>query len=149
MVKILLGALQPSYGTIKRAGFNAFYIDQDYSVIDEVLTVYEQAQQFNTGALQEHEIRTRLNRFLFSADDLDKLCIALSGGEKMRLILCALTIGYQAPDLIVLDEPTNNLDVQNIEILTTAVNGYQGTLVVISHDQRFLSEINIMQDITV
>lgn len=149
LVKILLGALQPSYGTIKGAGFNAFYIDQDYSVINNVLTVYQQAQQFNAGALQEHEIRIRLNRFLFSADDLDKPCIVLSGGEKMRLILCALTIGYQAPDLIVLDEPTNNIDIQNVEILTMALNEYRGTLVVISHDQRFLNEINIIQDITI
>jgi len=85
LVKILLGTLQPSYGTIKGAGFNAFYIDQDYSVINNVLTVYQQAQQFNAGALQEHEIRIRLNRFLFSADDLDKPCIVLSGGEKVRI----------------------------------------------------------------
>lgn len=61
----------------------------------------------------------------------------------MRLILCCLAIGRQAPDMIILDEPTNNLDIQNIEILTNAINGCQGTLVVVSHDAYFLKQINV------
>ncbi|MDR1983845.1 MAG: ABC transporter ATP-binding protein, partial [Prevotellaceae bacterium] len=72
---------------------------------------------------------------------------ALSGGEKMRLMLCCLTIGNRAPDLLVLDEPTNNLDIQNIEILTAAVNDYQGTLVVVSHDEYFLEQIGVEREI--
>jgi ATPase subunit of ABC transporter with duplicated ATPase domains len=70
----------------------AVYIDQDYSLIDNRLTVYEQAQQFNTSALQEHEIKIRLNRFLFTKESWDKPCAGLSGGERMRLMLCCLTI---------------------------------------------------------
>ena len=65
----------------------------------------------------------------------------------MRLMLCCLTISSRAPDLIILDEPTNNLDIQNMEILTTAINDYQGTLIVIAHDQYFLDEINIKRSI--
>jgi len=61
----------------------------------------------------------------------------------MRLALCCLTISSQAPDLIVLDEPTNNLDLQNIGILTSALQQYQGTLLVVSHDATFLAEIGI------
>lgn len=91
----------------------------------------------------EHELKTRLNRFLFTKDDWDKTCSALSGGEKMRLILCCLTISNQSPDMIILDEPTNNLDIQNIEILTAAITEYQGTLIVVSHDETFLENINI------
>jgi ATPase subunit of ABC transporter with duplicated ATPase domains len=72
----------------------------------------------------------------------------LSGGEKMRLMLCSLTIGYQAPDLMILDEPTNNLDIQNIEILTAAINEYQGTILVVSHDAYFLKQINVKRSIT-
>ena len=72
---------------------------------------------------------------------------ATSGGEKMRLMLCCLTIGNQAPDLIILDEPTNNLDIQNIEILTAAINDYQGTLLVISHDAYFLEQVGVVQGI--
>ena len=147
LIKIILGKLKPQLGTIYRAETKSVYIDQDYSLIDNQLTVYEQAQAFNTSALQEHEIKIRLSRFLFTKDDWDKTCGALSGGEKMRLMLCCLTISSQAPDIIVLDEPTNNLDIQNIEILTSAINEYQGTLIVVSHDEYFLEQINVGRSI--
>ncbi|TCN57560.1 ABC transporter ATP-binding protein [Flavobacterium circumlabens] len=143
LIKIMIGLLEPQQGTIYRAETKLVYIDQDYSLIDNRLSVYEQAEQFNTSGLQVHDIRMRLNRFLFSQNELDKPCIALSGGEKMRLMLCCLTLNKQSPDLIILDEPTNNLDLQNIEILTAAINEYQGTLIVISHDESFLEQINI------
>jgi ATPase subunit of ABC transporter with duplicated ATPase domains len=97
--------------------------------------------------LQEHEIKIRLDYFLFTHADWEKPCVALSGGEKMRLMLCCLTIGNRAPDLLVLDEPTNNLDIQNIEILTAAVNDYRGTLVVVSHDEYFLEQIRTQREI--
>ncbi|WP_114791898.1 ABC-F family ATP-binding cassette domain-containing protein [Niabella yanshanensis] len=146
LIRIILGDLKPDqevYSAIR----HAVYIDQEYSLIDNSLKVYEQAQQFNTGALQEHEIKIRLNWFLFGKDDWNKSCTALSGGERMRLLLCCLTISDQSPDLIVLDEPTNNLDIQNIEILTHAVNQYNGTLLVVSHDAYFLEEIGITRRI--
>lgn len=143
LIKLILGQLQPSTGILNQAGISSMYIDQDYSLIDNQLTVYEQAQHYNSGALQEHEVKIRLNRFLFDKTDWDKLCSALSGGEKMRLMLCSLTISNQSPDLIILDEPTNNLDIQNIEILTSAINEYQGTLLVISHDEYFLDQVQV------
>ena len=145
LIRLLLGQLAPQAGTIYRNLTGSIYIDQDYSLIDNTLHVYEQAQRFNTATLQEHEVKIRLNRFLFSKDDWDKSCSALSGGEKMRLILCCLTISNQSPDLIVLDEPTNNLDLQNIGILTAAIQEYQGTLVVVSHDETFLKQIGAEQ----
>ena len=141
LIKIILGSLETK--TVYRADNKSVYIDQDYSLIDNNLKVYEQAQQFNTSALQEHEIKIRLTRFLFTKEDWNKPCSALSGGEKMRLMLCCLTINNQSPDIIVLDEPTNNLDIRNIEILTAAVNEYQGTLIVVSHDEHFLEQINV------
>ncbi|WP_199140074.1 ABC-F family ATP-binding cassette domain-containing protein [Pedobacter sp. ASV12] len=147
LIKLVLGELQPEQGTLERTPIKAIYIDQDYSLINNELSVYEQAQHFNTGMLQEHEVKIRLNRFLFGKDDWDKPCLALSGGEKMRLMLCTLTIAHQAPDLIVLDEPTNNLDLQNIDILTTAINEYKGSLLVVSHDEYFLEQVNIVESI--
>ncbi|MCY1530572.1 putative ABC transporter ATP-binding protein YbiT [compost metagenome] len=122
-------------------------MDQDCSLLDNTLNVYEQARQFNTLALQEHEIKTRLNRFLFTKDNWSKSCGALSGGERMRLLLCGLTLNRQSPELIILDEPTNNLDMQNMQILTAAVNDYQGTLIVVSHDETFLEQVNIVRTI--
>jgi ATPase subunit of ABC transporter with duplicated ATPase domains len=138
-----LGDLEPTIGAVHRADNKYVYIDQDYSLIDNKLTVYEQAGQYNTTGLQEHEIKIRLTRFLFLKEDWDKPCCALSGGERMRLILCCLTIGNQAPDIIVLDEPTNNLDIRNIEILTAAINEYEGTLIVVSHDEHFIEQIHV------
>lgn len=142
LIQIILGNLLPVSGTVYKAESQSVYIDQDYSLINNQLKVYEQAQQFNTSGLEEHEIKMRLNRFLFSGAYWDKACAALSGGEKMRLMLCCLTINSESPDIIILDEPTNNLDIQNIEILTAAINEYQGTLLVVSHDESFLEQIN-------
>jgi len=147
LIKLILGNIEPQTGTVYRADNISVYIDQDYSLIDDKLKVYEQAEQFNTSALQEHEIKIRLNRFLFTKEDWDKSCNALSGGEKMRLMLCCLTINNQSPDIIILDEPTNNLDIQNIEILTRAINEYRGTLIVVSHDETFLEQTNIERTI--
>lgn len=147
LIKLLLGHIEPQTGTISRADNKAVYIDQDYALLDNKLKIYEQAQQFNNSALQEHEIKIRLNRFLFTKDDWDKPCITLSGGERMRLVLCCLTINSKSPDIIVFDEPTNNLDIQNVEILTRAINEYQGTVIVVSHDETFLQQINIQRSI--
>jgi ATPase subunit of ABC transporter with duplicated ATPase domains len=143
LIKIILGELEPTTGAVFRADYKSVYIDQDYSLINNQQTVYEQARQYNKTGLQEHEIKIRLNRFLFSKDDWDKPGNTLSGGERMRLLLCCLTISNQAPDIIMLDEPTNNLDIQNIEILTAAINAYTGTLLVVSHDEHFLEQVNV------
>jgi len=148
LIKIILGEIKPKHGTIYNSQNKSVYIDQDYSLINNELKVYEQAQHFNTSGLEEHEIKMRLNRFLFSNEYWDKLCKTLSGGEKMRLMLCCLTISNESPDIIILDEPTNNLDIQNIEILTAAINQYNGTLIVVSHDDLFLEQISIQKNIS-
>ncbi len=147
LIKIILGQSAPQTGTIYRAESKSVYIDQDYSLLDNKLSIYEQAQQFNISGLQEHEIKIRLSRFLFTKEEWDKPCGALSGGERMRLMLCCLTINNQSPDLIILDEPTNNLDIQNVKILTAAINEYRGTLIVVSHDETFLEQINLERNI--
>lgn len=149
LINLILGDLEPQTGIIYRAENKSVYIDQDYSLLDNKLKVYEQAQQFNTSALQEHEVKIRLTRFLFTKNDWDKPCIALSGGERMRLLLCCLTINSKSPDIIILDEPTNNLDIQNVEILTMAINEYRGTLIVVSHDETFLEQVNVERTIEV
>ncbi len=149
LIKLLLDELKPTLGTIQNAGVKSLYIDQDYSLINNSLNVFEQAQTYNAKALQEHEIKTLLTRFLFNKDYWEKPCSTLSGGEKMRLLLCCLAITKQTPDLIILDEPTNNLDLQNTEILTAAINNYRGTLLVISHDKHFLEQVGIERGIVI
>ncbi|PTQ98264.1 ATPase subunit of ABC transporter with duplicated ATPase domains [Mucilaginibacter yixingensis] len=148
LVQLMLGKINPTAGILKRAVNLPVYIDQDYAMIDERLTVYEQAQQHNQTGLEEHTVRTRLHQCLFDHEAWDKPCSALSGGERMRLALCCLTLEQQAPDLIILDEPTNNLDMAATAILTAAITNYDGTLLVISHDRHFLEEISIKREIT-
>jgi ATPase subunit of ABC transporter with duplicated ATPase domains len=143
LLRLILGDIEPNCGAIFRADSKTLYIDQEYSLLHPELTVYEQAQAFNDAALQEHEIRIRLARFLFSQEFWDKPVATLSGGERMRLLLCCMTITGRSPDMIVLDEPTNNIDISNREILADAVNDYRGTLIVVSHDACFPEQINI------
>jgi len=147
LIKMILGYLTPTIGSLTSQAGKTVYIDQDYSLINNQLSVYDQAQLFNNSALQEHEIKIRLTRFLFTREYWDKPCSTLSGGEKMRLLLCCLTVDSQAPDMIILDEPTNNLDIQNVDILTAAINAYEGTLIVISHDQYFLEAVRAVRTI--
>lgn len=147
LVQLLLGNLLPTSGQLKRAVNQPVYIDQDYTLIDENLTVYQQAQHYNQIGLEEHAVRTRLHQCLFDREAWDKPCSALSGGERMRLALCCLTLEREAPDLIILDEPTNNLDIPATAILTAAIANYDGTLIVISHDRHFLEEIAVQREI--
>lgn len=147
LIKLLLEKIKPSEGKISSSGFNSIYIDQEYSLMNNDLTVYDFAQTFNDQALQESEIKTLLSRFLFGKDTWDKKCRMLSGGERLRLLLCGLSVSNKAPDMMILDEPTNNLDLQNVEILTHSIKDYHGTLLVISHDEIFLEEIGIDREL--
>ncbi|PZR26079.1 MAG: ABC transporter ATP-binding protein [Citrobacter freundii] len=143
LIRLMLGDLRPTKGTMVNAASQTIYIDQEYSIISTGLSLYEQAQRFNTANLPEHAVKNRLTKFLFTKGDWDKSSSILSGGERMRLLLCCLTLTPVPPDIIVLDEPTNNLDIQNVEILTNAINEYKGTLIVVSHDANFLAQTGI------
>lgn len=147
LIKLLLENIKPLEGKINKTEFNSIYIDQEYSLIDNDSTLYDFVQTFNDNAMQESEVKTLLSRFLFWKDTWDKKCGMLSGGERLRLLLCCLSISNKAPDMIILDEPTNNLDLQNVEILTNSIKDYHGTLLVISHDEVFLQEIGIEREL--
>ncbi len=85
------------------------------------------AERYNMRRLSDHEIKTRPRpRTPFTRETWDKPCCALSGGERMRLMLCCLTIADHTPDMFVLDEPTNNLDIDSIAILTDTIRNYRG-----------------------
>ncbi len=147
LMKLLIGELEPSAGKIIKSDFSFVYLDQEYSNVNTSQTVFEQAQQYNCHNLLDHEIKLRLHRTLFPKDMWDKPCCVLSGGEKMRLSLCCLMISNHIPDLIILDEPTNNLDLQSLDILTATIKNYIGTLLVISHDNVFIKEMGITRTI--
>lgn len=143
LLKLLIGELLPSVGEIIKVDFSFVYLDQEYSKIKTSQTLLELAQEYNCHNLLEHEIKLRLHRALFPKEMWDKSCHMLSGGEKMRLYLCCLMISNHMPDLFILDEPTNNLDLLSLDVLTSTIKNYRGTLLVISHDKRFVEKIGI------
>lgn len=147
LLKLITGQLRPQEGNLTRMEFTYVYLNQEYSIIDNRNSILEQACAFNNRNLPEHEIKTILNRYLFPASEWDKSCRKLSGGEKMRLAFCCLMISNNTPDMFILDEPTNNLDIQSIEIITATIKNYTGTVIVISHDDYFIQEIGIEQRI--
>ncbi|WP_234572504.1 ABC-F family ATP-binding cassette domain-containing protein [Rhodohalobacter sp. 614A] len=147
LIQLLNGDLTPTTGTLKIQSEHRFMLNQEYGVIDREATVLQQAQASNQVLKSDHELKTLLHRYLFDEPVWDQPCHSLSGGEMMRLSLCCLTLQTEQPDTIILDEPTNNLDLRNIRILTDAISSYRGTLVVISHDKHFVNEINLNRTI--
>jgi ATPase subunit of ABC transporter with duplicated ATPase domains len=87
----------------------------------------------------EQAVRGYLGRLLFSADDIKKSVKILSGGEKGRMLFGKLMM--QKPNILVLDEPTNHMDMESIESLNMALETYEGTLLFVSHDREFVSTI--------
>ena len=119
---------------------NVVYLDQTYELVNRDFTIVENIQAANPG-LEYQLIRQQLGHFLFFNDDVYKSASVLSGGELARLALAML--GISKIDLLILDEPTNNLDIPTVEQMVQAVNEYHGGLWVISHDLDFLSRIQI------
>ena len=85
-------------------------------------------------------LRALAGCFGFSGDDIDKTCRILSGGEKARLVLARIL--YDRPNFLVLDEPTNHLDMATKEMLVRALADYEGTMLFVSHDRRFLAQLS-------
>ena len=147
LLKLIMGELHPTDGVMERAGFTSVYLDQEYSLVRNERSVLQQAEAFNHRHLPEHEMKTILNRYLFPHDVWNKPCSKLSGGEKMRLSFCCLMIADNTPDMFILDEPTNNLDIESIEIITATIRDYAGTVIAISHDREFLKDTGIEREI--
>lgn len=118
------------------------FLPQRLDVLDEGLTVAENVARFAPDATN-NRIRSRLARFLFKGARADQRAATLSGGERFRAALAALLLAEPAPQLLMLDEPTNNLDMASVKQLATALESYEGALIVASHDVPFLESIGI------
>jgi ATPase subunit of ABC transporter with duplicated ATPase domains len=116
------------------------YLDQTYELIDRRRSVLDNMQAANPELPYQH-LRQQLGHFLFFNQTVDQLASTLSGGELARLAMAMISIANL--DLLILDEPTNNLDIATVETIITAINDYRGALWVISHDLDFLSQIEI------
>ncbi|MGP1386862.1 MAG: ABC-F family ATP-binding cassette domain-containing protein [Thainema sp.] len=132
----------PGLQAESESSLKAVYLDQNYDLVDRKLTVLENMQVANPS-LDYQLIRQQLGHFLFFNDRVNQLAASLSGGELARLAIAMISIAQI--DWLILDEPTNNLDIATVDHIVDGVNEFQGALWVISHDIDFLSRIEITQ----
>ena len=135
-LRTLLGdltSLDPRASVTTGARVRLGYYDQDLRGVDDDATLFEELLR----RMGDREAHDALGRFMFPYEAQFKKVRDLSGGERARLALLLLTLGRY--NLLVLDEPTNHLDVEMIEALEDALDAYEGTLLVVSHDRRFLA----------
>jgi ATPase subunit of ABC transporter with duplicated ATPase domains len=141
LLRTIAGELAPVAGEAT-AHVPLRFLPQRLDVLDGELSVAENVARFAPGATN-NRIRARLARFLFRGARADQKAATLSGGERFRATLAALMLAEPAPQLLMLDEPTNNLDMASVRQLTTALESYEGALLVASHDLPFLESIGI------
>ncbi|MFC5246759.1 ABC-F family ATP-binding cassette domain-containing protein [Streptomyces nigrescens] len=141
LLRTVAGEIPPAAGTAEIHVPHRF-LPQRLEVLDPALTVVENVARFAPDATN-NRIRARLARFLFKGARADQRAGTLSGGERFRASLAALMLAEPAPQLLLLDEPTNNLDLASVRRLVTALESYEGALLVVSHDLTFLRDLGI------
>ena len=134
------GLLLESGEVLLAPAIKAVYLDQTYKLVNREQTILANMRAANPN-LDYQLLRQQLGHFLFFNDHIHKSASVLSGGELARLAIAIISISQL--DLLILDEPTNNLDIETVDHLVNALNEYQGALWVISHDLDFLSRIHI------
>lgn len=137
LARMLVGQLTPTEGSV-RLGANVnigYYAQNQDDLMDGDFTVYDTLDRVAVGDIRTR-LRDILGAFLFRGEDIDKKVKVLSGGERARLAMARMML--EPRNLLVLDEPTNHMDMRSKDILKSAIMKYDGTVVVVSHDREFL-----------
>src|SRR5690606_17312768 len=140
LLKMLAGELEPDAGSI-RLGHNVelgYYAQHHADTLDTEASILGLMQALVPG-MPERQVRSILGAFLFSGDDVEKRVGVLSGGERARVALARLLL--QPSNLLVMDEPTDHLDLDSSEMLIEALQGYEGTLLFVSHNRSFINQL--------
>ena len=139
LMQVLAGNLQPTKGTVTWVeNAQVGYMPQDpQAEFAEKMDLYEWMSRWSGKADDQPIVRATLGRLLFSGDEMKKFVKVLSGGEKGRMIYGKLML--QRPNVILMDEPTNHMDMETIESLQIGLEKYPGTLLFVSHDREFVN----------
>jgi ATPase subunit of ABC transporter with duplicated ATPase domains len=141
LLKLVAGSSLPDEGAVAQGGSvkMGYFAQHAMELLDGERTVFQSLENSFPQAGQG-SLRTLAGCFGFSGDDVEKKCRVLSGGEKARLVMAQLL--YDPPNFLVLDEPTNHLDLATKEMLITALSHYEGAMLFVSHDRRFLAALS-------
>ncbi len=145
LLHILAGKLTPQQGSVQYYVRHAM-LDQHVSLLNDDLSIRDNFKLLQPEAT-DNDCRAALARFMFRADAALQKVGELSGGERLRAGLACVLGGVQAPELLILDEPTNHLDIVALQSVETALNSYEGALLITSHDEVFLNAIALTRRI--
>lgn len=145
LLKILAGQLSPLQGECDIRG-NLAYLDQQLSLLDSQRSVLDQLLAVNTQA-GESQLRMQLAQLGLDATRATLPCGQLSGGEQLKAALATVIYAYPPATCLLLDEPSNHLDLVSLEALELLLNQYSGTLLVVSHDEVFLSQLGLTHEL--
>ncbi|CAN5467712.1 ABC-F family ATP-binding cassette domain-containing protein [soil metagenome] len=146
LIRLATGGLEPTAGTIAR-GVTAALLDQRAAILDEDQTILENFRRLNPAA-DQNAAHAALARFLFRSVAAQQAVATLSGGERLRAALACVLMAADPPQLLILDEPTNHLDLDSIQAVENALAGYDGALLIASHDEVFLDAIGVERKVT-
>ena len=140
MIKAILGEIEVEGAC--ELGHNVkvgYFAQNQAALLDTELTVFQTVDEVAKGDMRT-QIKNILGRFMFGGDDIEKKVSVLSGGEKTRLAMVKLLL--EPVNLLILDEPTNHLDIKSKDVLKEALQTFDGTLILVSHDRDFLSGLS-------
>ena len=142
LLKLLTKKLEAQTGSAEILAARFEFLDQKVEILTAEKSILENYQHFNFDQT-ETDTRNRLAQFLFRGESVFKKVADLSGGERVRAALAVLLSSNAPPSLLILDEPSNNIDLQSKLQIEAILANYQGALVVVSHDQEFIKNIGI------
>lgn len=140
LLKILMDIIPQDTGTITwGTEVHLSYFSQDHhELLNKSMSVWQWLNETSTKHT-EQQLRKTLGQMLFTKDDVDKDILSLSGGEAARLLLAKVML--ESPNVLILDEPTNHMDIETIDTLANALSHYTGTLIAVSHNRHFIEKI--------
>ncbi|MGZ3786098.1 MAG: ATP-binding cassette domain-containing protein [Bdellovibrio sp.] len=145
LVSSILGKSFKIKGEIRCGKLATLYLDQQCSILNESISIFDNIHA--VSKMTESEIRNNLAKLLFTGESVFKKVQSLSGGERLRAALACGLLSEQKPELLILDEPTNNLDLGNIKFLENLISQFRGAVILISHDEIFLKNCGIDSEI--